>query len=80
MRKIPARETRLRAVLREEGRKQRWLAQLTGISEVQVSRFVTGRVRPSARDQERIASVLGRRVGELFPPADYPRAREETAA
>jgi len=59
-------ETPLARILREEGRKQVWLAERTGIDAPTLNRIVHGLHASDARRQA-IADALGRKVGELWP-------------
>lgn len=58
--------TPLARILREEGRKQSWLAERIGVDPAQLSRIVNGLHAPEAT-QRAIADVLGREIGELWP-------------
>ncbi len=58
--------TPLARVLEEEGRKQSWLAERTGIDRGMLNRYVHGLHCPQDR-QQAIAEALGRTVDELFP-------------
>ncbi len=57
--------TRLKAVIDDEGRKQRWLAQRAGIDESYLSRILNG-AQCSASIRGRIASALKREVDEFW--------------
>jgi DNA-binding XRE family transcriptional regulator len=59
-------ETALARILRQEGRKQVWLAEQVGVSRNTMNAYVRGLHVP---DDKRIliAEVLGRTVEELFP-------------
>lgn len=57
--------TRLQEILLEEGRRQKWLAERTGISEAQLSAYVRGLHVPDDR-REAIAEALGRTVADVF--------------
>ncbi len=59
-------ETTLARILREEGRKQIWLADVTGIGKNQMGLYVRGLHCPPER-QQKIAAALGREVDEVFP-------------
>lgn len=58
--------TPLGRILREEGRKQSWLAERVGIDPAQLSRIVNGLHAPEAT-RRAIADTLGRNVDELWP-------------
>lgn len=62
----PAPTTRLGQILREEGRRQSWLADQVGVHESLVSRWVHGLQVPEAM-QGPIAEALGREVADVFP-------------
>jgi transcriptional regulator with XRE-family HTH domain len=59
-------ETPLKRILREEGRKQAWLAERIGVSATQMSYWVNGLHCPEEK-REAIAAALGRTVDEVFP-------------
>lgn len=58
--------TPLQRVIREEGRKQSWLAQRVGCDEAHLSRIVNG-LHPDDATKQSIADALGRDVTELWP-------------
>ena len=58
--------TPLGAVLQEEGRRQTWLAERTGINPSDISRIVNGMNAPQAK-REAISAALHRPVADLFP-------------
>lgn len=66
--KIPS-ETRLKRILREEGRKQRWLASQIGVSESQVHYIVNG-LHVADATKRSIAEALGRDVDDVFGPTE----------
>lgn len=57
--------TRLAEILLEEGRKQTWLAERTGIDPGTLSRYVNGLHVPKDR-RKAIAEALGRTVEDVF--------------
>jgi DNA-binding XRE family transcriptional regulator len=59
-------ETPLRRILREEGRKQSWLAAQIGVNKTQMSNWSRGLYCPPDK-QVAIAKALGRKVNEVFP-------------
>lgn len=61
--------TRLAQVLREEGRKQVWLAERTGIGVSKINYIVHG-LRASEDERKAIAEALGRSEDELFGDAE----------
>lgn len=62
-------DTRLHRLLSEEGRKQRWLAERTGMDRRRMHLIVHG-IRPSQDEAQAIADALGRTVAELFPESE----------
>jgi hypothetical protein len=58
-------ETPLKRILREDGRKQNWLAEQTGVSPAQLSRIVNG-LQCDEATRQAIADALGRSVSEVF--------------
>lgn len=58
--------TPLKRILAEEGRKQRWLAERTGINYQRISLIVNGLHCDDATKRS-IAEALGRDVAEVFP-------------
>ena len=61
-----ARRTRLGWVLREQGRRQDWLAEQVGVDPSHISRIVHG-LFPSQATAEKIADALDVEVSELWP-------------
>lgn len=61
-------ETPLARLLREEGRRQDWLAAQIGARPEQVSRWVQGVHLPVEATREAIANALRLPVDEVFPP------------
>jgi hypothetical protein len=59
-------ETPLQRVLREQGRKQIWLAERVGIDKRWMSFYTRGLV-PPPETKEKIAAELGVTVDELWP-------------
>lgn len=51
--------TGLAAVLAEQGRKQAWLAERSGVSEAFISRLLRGTLTVDRAQGERMASLLG---------------------
>lgn len=49
----------LKAVLDEQGRKRRWLAERIGVSESSISHVLAGRDTVDREQGERIAGILG---------------------
>lgn len=59
--------THLKAILEKEGRRQRWLAEATGLSEFRVGRIAGGHSRARVEEAIVIARALGRPVEDVFP-------------
>jgi predicted transcriptional regulator len=57
--------TRLAEILADEGRRQVWLSERTGISEPMISRYVNGLHVPDPK-RVLIADALGRTVADVF--------------
>lgn len=57
---------RLKIVLAENAKTNKWLAEKLGKSDVTVSRWVTNEVQPSLETMARIAQVLGIDIKELL--------------
>lgn len=60
--------TPLKTVLTEEGRKQSWLSERTGIEKSRLSYIVNG-LHPRDDEAAAIAAALGRQINELWPSA-----------
>jgi transcriptional regulator with XRE-family HTH domain len=61
---------RLRHLRLSRGWSQRRLAREADISEADVSRIETGRLRPYGGQRRRLARALGVRVRDVFGPAE----------
>lgn len=59
---------RLKAVLAEQGKTSRWLAEQLGKSENTVSRWCANKVQPSIQQLNEIASILDVDVRLLINP------------
>lgn len=57
---------RLKIVLAEKTRTNKWLAEQLGKSEVTVSRWVTNEVQPSLETMAQIARILNIDIKELL--------------
>ena len=57
---------RLKVVLAEKRRTNKWLAETIGKSENTISRWCGNKMQPSAEVMVEIAKALGVEVGELF--------------
>jgi len=58
--------TNLKRIIDEKGVQQRWLAEQVGVTEVSMSRYVSGERIPKAPMAIRMADVLGVDVKELY--------------
>ena len=58
--------TNLKRIIDEKGVQQRWLAEQVGVTEVSMSRYVSGERIPKAPLAIRMADVLGVDVKELY--------------
>ena len=72
--------TLLAQVLRDQGRKQRWLAERIGTHESLVSEWVNGRRTISEHRARQIASVLGVPFYLLFPVTNETETVRESTA
>ena len=68
-----ARPTPLKRAIFDSGRTQRGIAAEAGLDEAMLSRIVNG-LHASEATREAIARVLGREIGELWPPVPQERA------
>jgi hypothetical protein len=59
--------TRLQQIIVEEGRRQSWLAEVTGIDAGTLNRYIHGLFVPKDR-RKPIAEALGRTVRDVFGP------------
>lgn len=57
---------RLKVVLAEKRKTNRWLAEQLGVNEATVSRWVNNRQQPSLATFRKIADILGVNVKDLF--------------
>ena len=65
--------TPLKRILLDEGRRQSWLAERTGIDQATLSRIVNG-LHPSEANAQKIAANLGRQIEDLWPDAEAKAA------
>lgn len=63
-------QTKLDAVLAEQGRKKSWLAEQLHVDRSTVTRWVKGDTRPTLKKREVIANLLGKSAVELFEQSD----------
>jgi transcriptional regulator with XRE-family HTH domain len=71
----------LKAVLDEQGRKRRWLAERIGVSESSISHVLAGRDTVDREQGERVAGILGVPFFVLFElryRSDIDSSPEET--
>ena len=68
--------TKLRAVLFEQNRSQKWLASRARISTARLCRLIRGQVRLRAHERRRISSVLAVSPWRLFPRFRQSRKRQ----
>ncbi len=59
---------RLKAVLAEQGKTNKWLAEKLDKNETTISRWCTNEVQPSMENLVEIANLLGVDVRELINP------------
>jgi len=59
--------TALKRILMDEGRRQTWLAEVTGIERSDLNRMVNRGMEPTREEATAIAAALGRTVDEVFP-------------
>ncbi len=62
-------QTPLGRILREEGRRQSWLAERVGVDQATMSRYVHGLHIPDDK-RRAIAEALGREISELWPESE----------
>lgn len=60
---------RIKAVLADEQKTSKWLAERLGKSETTVSRWVSNKIQPSLEQLFEIANVLDIDVKELIKPS-----------
>ena len=58
--------TNLKRIIDKKGVQQRWLAEQVGVTEVSMSRYISGKRIPKAPIAVRMADVLGVDVKELY--------------
>lgn len=61
-------------VMREQGRKATWLAEVTGVSPATVTRIRKGQRTPSDAFKRSAAAALEMTVDELFPEPEQAAA------
>lgn len=59
---------RIKAVLAEQGKTNKWLAEQLDKNETTISRWCTNEVQPSMENLVEIANLLGVDVRELIKP------------
>ena len=58
--------TKLKKKLKENGTKQKWLSQRSGLNESILSLIITGKYNPDKRQKQKICVAMGRKEKELF--------------
>ena len=69
---MPFSAERLRNIREQKGYMQRDLAELSGVSEAQISRYETGKMAPSLPNLESIVKLLGVSIDYLLGLVDDP--------
>lgn len=59
---------RIKIVLKEQGKANKWLAEAVGKSQVTISRWVTNDQQPNLYDLIKVAKALNVDVRELIEP------------
>lgn len=59
-------QSRLADYIRDNGIKQVWISQKTGISESRLSGILTRRLKMTADEYERIVSVIGKEPNDFM--------------
>lgn len=57
----------LKHAIQSTGRKQYFVAQQAGMSDVRLSRIINGHAEPTPGEQKALAKILQRPVAALFP-------------
>ena len=70
--------TNLKRIIDEKGVQQRWLAEAVGVTEVSMSRYVSGERIPKAPIAIRMADALGVDVKDLYEWESEKRTEERT--
>ena len=70
--------TNLKRIIDENGVQQRWLAEQIGVTEVSMSRYVSGERIPKAPIAIRMADALGVNVKDLYGWESEKRTEERT--
>ena len=70
--------TNLKRIIDEKGVQQRWLAEAVGVTEVSMSRYVSGERIPKAPIAIRMADALGVNVKDLYGWESEKRTEERT--
>ena len=58
---------KLKGAIFDKGFKQQTFAEIVGVSEMVLSRFITGRQVPTVELRRKIAKILSRDEADLFP-------------
>jgi len=67
----------LKEILREDGRKLKWLSESTGINYQRLQRITNQGYEPTISEAARICNSLRRPLQELFPSQDLSNALGE---
>jgi transcriptional regulator with XRE-family HTH domain len=70
-------ELQLKRIMREQGRTHQWLGDQLGTSAQYVGQLVTGKAGATLTQYERIATILGVKLWQLFAPQEEYVTREE---
>jgi transcriptional regulator with XRE-family HTH domain len=70
-------ELQLKRIMREQGRTHQWLGDQLGTSAQYVGQLVTGKAGATLTQYERIATILGVKLWQLFAPQKEYVTREE---
>jgi hypothetical protein len=58
--------TKLKKKLKENGTKQKWLSQRSGLNESILSLIITGKYNPDKRQKEKICFAMDMKEKQLF--------------
>jgi putative transcriptional regulator len=59
-------ENKLREIMKEQGRTQKWLSQTVGVSETTISSYMKNKSIPTLPVALRIANALGKSVEDIW--------------
>ena len=60
-------EIRIKEVIKREGRKQKWIAEKSGVSETDVSSYIANRRKPNHERLTAMCRLLNCRIVDLYP-------------